>query len=194
MASSTVTPAPDLDRALLLRIAQGEEAALAELYDHLSPTLYTLACRMTGEPADAEEVVLDSFAQVWRDAARYEHARGSVAAWLVTICRSRALDLLRARGRRDRLSAAAAAAPEPEAPAADRRLERSERCNAVYGALAGLPAPQRQAIRLAYFEGLSQSEIAERTGEPLGTIKSRVRSAMDKLRVALRPYYFETEP
>ena len=179
----------------MARAAAADERAMTELYDRYGTLVYTVAYRIVGQRADAEEVVVDAFTQAWREAARFEAERGSVAAWLTMIARSRALDLVRARGRRERLAADAAAGTgggsgEPDAPAGD-RAEDDERRWVVRLALEGLSAPQRQAIELAFFEGLSQSEIAERLNEPLGTVKTRVRLGMQKLRESLRPYYFE---
>jgi len=187
-----------VDRRLLERVARGDESALGELYDRYSAPLYAMAQRISGERADAEEIVVETFAQAWREASRFRSDRGSVIAWLMVICRSRALDLVRSRGRRARLSEAAAAddpagAPgmgRPE-PGADLKVASSERAARVAEALAALSPSQRQAIELAYYEGLSHSEIAERLNEPLGTVKTRVRLAMQKLRDTLRPYYFE---
>lgn len=186
---------PAADRELMARAAAADERAMTELYDRYGTLVYTVAFRIVGQRADAEEVVVDAFTQAWREAARFEAERGSVAAWLTMIARSRALDLVRARGRRERLAADAAAGTdggsgEQDAPAAD-RAEDDERRWVVKLALEGLSAPQRQAIELAFFEGLSQSEIAERLNEPLGTVKTRVRLGMQKLRESLRPYYFE---
>jgi RNA polymerase sigma-70 factor (ECF subfamily) len=189
------------DRTLLERAARGEERAFGILYDRYAGLLYGLACRIVGERADAEEVVLESFAQAWREAARFRSEKGSVIAWLTVICRSRALDLVRARGRRIRLVDAAAAA-EPEVspamggsdPNPAESVSHQERAKRVAAALATLSPPQREAIELAYYEGLSQSEIAARLDQPLGTVKTRVRLAMEKLREALRPYYFEVIP
>jgi len=199
MAALPRSNATETDRSLLERVARAEESALEELYDRFAPVLYALAYRMVGERSDAEEIVLDTFAQAWREASRFRAERGSVAAWLTMMCRSRALDLLRARARRVRVvSSATAAAPDtPPAmgsgmPGGDRALEQLERRQAVAAALRGLSPPQRQAIELAYYDGLSHSEIAEQLGEPLGTVKTRVRLAMEKLRDTLRP--FELEP
>lgn len=186
------------DGELIRGAATGDEQAIAALYDRYGPVVYAVAFRIVGQRADAEEVVVEAFAQAWRDAARFEAARGSVAGWLTMIARSRALDLVRARARRERITAAAAA-DRPEAPLAMgegradpfRALDHAERRVRVREALESLSPPQRQAIELAYFEGLSQSEIAERLQEPLGTIKTRVRLAMQKLRESLRPFYFE---
>lgn len=198
MSSPAPVPSPTRDGELVARAADGDERAIATLYDRYGGMLYAVAYRIVGERADAEEVVVEAFAQAWRDAPRFEAARGSVAGWLTMIARSRALDLVRARGRRDRITATAAA-ELPESPPAmgDWRsdpagsVDHSERRTAVQDALAALSPPQRQAIELAYYEGLSQSEIAERLQEPLGTIKTRVRLGMQKLREALRPFYFE---
>jgi RNA polymerase sigma-70 factor, ECF subfamily len=198
MATLPLTRSAESDRSLLDRVARGEEAALEQLYDGYAPVLYALAYRIAGERSDAEEIVLDSFAQVWRDATRFRAERGSAIAWLTTICRSRALDLVRARGRRARTASSAATA-EPEAapamgtrdPGGERELEHLERRKVVADALRELSSPQRQAIELAYYDGLSHSQIAERLGEPLGTVKTRVRLAMERLRELLRPYYLE---
>jgi RNA polymerase sigma-70 factor (ECF subfamily) len=171
---------------------------MAALYDRYGQVLYAVAYRIVGQRADAEEVVLDALAQAWREATRFEAGRGSVAAWLTTIARSRALDLVRARSRRDRITATAAAEGPDTAPAmggwrADPSsgVEHAERRTRVQAALETLSPPQRRAIELAFFEGLSQSEIAELLQEPLGTIKTRVRLGMQKLRECLRPFYFE---
>ena len=190
-------PSPG-DGELIARAAQGEERAIGLLYDRYGPVLYAVAYRIVGQRADAEEVVVEAFAQAWRDAPRFEAGRGSVAGWLTMIARSRALDLVRARSRRDRITASAAA-DRPDAPPAmgefrsdpGRALDHDERRRQVRQALETLSPPQRQAIELAYFEGLSQSEIAERLQEPLGTVKTRVRLGMQKLRESLRPFYFE---
>ena len=186
------------DRQLLGRMAAGEDAALGLLYDRYSGSLYGVAYRIVGERVDAEEVVLEAFSQAWREAAGFRSERGSVIAWLTMIGRSRAIDLVRARGRRARLvDSATAADPDRtpgmggETPDPSAALSTSERARQVNEALAVLSVPQRQAIQLAYYEGLSHSEIAERLQEPLGTVKTRVRLAMQKLKEALRPYYFE---
>jgi len=143
-------------------------------------------------------VVVETLSRAWRDAHRFDPTRGSVGAWLTAMVRSRALDLVRARRRRDRLTADAAREnPESLAgvsmttndPAAS--AEQEERREQVRAALSGLPDAQRTAIELAYFGGLSQSEIAERLDTPLGTVKTRIRDGMQKLRGVLRPLYAE---
>ena len=184
------------DSDLLRQAALGEESALAVLYDRYAPALYGIALRISGERADAEEIVIDAFAQAWREAGRFQSARGSVVAWLTVICRSRALDLVRGRGRRGRLVAAAHAEAPEQSPAMGAGgassagdPEQAERRLVVRGALDALSPPQRQAVELAFYEGLTHSEIAERLGEPLGTIKTRLRLGMEKLRGALRSYH-----
>ncbi len=190
--------APSVDGELVARAAGGDERAIGQLYDRYGGVLYAVAYRIVGQRADAEEVVLDAFAQAWREAPRFEAGRGSVAGWLTMIARSRALDLVRARSRRDRMTASAAAEQPNTSPAMSEfrpdpatTLDHDERRRQVAQALQTLSPPQRQAIELAYFEGLSQSEIAERLQEPLGTVKTRVRLGMQKLRECLRPFYFE---
>jgi RNA polymerase sigma-70 factor, ECF subfamily len=198
MPSPASPPTTVADHELIARVSSGDERAMASLYDRYGGVLYAVAYRIVGQRADAEEVVVEAFAQAWRDAPRFEAARGSVAGWLTMIARSRALDLVRARGRRERMTASAAA-EQPEASPAmgDWRqdpavaVDEVERRARVREALASLSPPQREAIELAYFSGLSQAEIAERLQEPLGTIKTRVRLGMQKLREALRPFYFE---
>ncbi len=178
------------DAELLRRIAQGDEHALGQLYDRFGATIFALASRIVGQQADAEEVTMEAFAQVWRGAATFDAGRGSVAAWLCVIARTRALDLLRSHSRRQRLVENAALEPQMDPPENLSVLDE-ERRQQVETALAALPPAQREAIELAYYQGLSQSEIADRLQQPLGTIKTRVRSGMQKLREVLRGYYFE---
>lgn len=186
------------DRDLLARVTSREEAALAALYDRYHRVVFGLAYKIVGSAEEAEEVVLDVFNQAWRTAGRYDAARGRVDAWLFLMTRSRALDHLRARQRVARSTAASeeeaavdvqlkVADPEAEALAAERR-------EAVVGALGSLPEAQRKALELVYFEGLSHSEVADRTGEPLGTIKTRVRQGLIKLRQVLAPAWGVVAP
>jgi len=173
------------DAALVGRMAGGDEQALGALYDRWSSVVQSLVQYIVRDPAEAEDVVEETFWQAWRQAGRYQAARGGVSTWLLTIARSRALDRLRAlRRRRAELVPLAELADvvASEAPTPAVAAELRERAAMVAGALRELPAEQRQALELAYFSGLSQSEIAERTGQPLGTIKTRMRLAMQKLR------------
>lgn len=198
MPRATGTTLPAADQDLIGRAGSGDQRALASLYDRYSRVLYAVAYRIVGQQADAEDVVAESFAQAWREASRFEGARGSVAAWLTMIARSRSLDLVRARSRRTRHTDSAAAERPGVSPAmGDWRsepgetLDHMERREQVRRALASLSPPQREAIELAYFEGLTQSEIATRLREPLGTVKTRVRLGMEKLRESLSPFYYE---
>jgi RNA polymerase sigma-70 factor (ECF subfamily) len=167
-------------------MAGGDTGALAELYDRYSDLLYSLAVRITGGASDAEEALQDTWLQAWRNAASYDPSRGAVGAWLVTIVRSRALDRVRSLGSRRRAEAAAAVAaaaepmpgaPDPAAGYAQRALKKD-----VASAMSALAPQQREVVELAYFAGLSQSEIAERMSAPLGTVKSWTRQALLKLR------------
>ena len=182
-------------------MAAGDERALGELYDRHGSTVYALARAIVGERADTEEVVADAFGQAWRTAGQFDPARGSVTAWLTTITRTRALDLVRARGRRSKVLARAAqesdagfATPLASSDAPDRDVERQETRQLVTRSLGQLPAAQRRVIELAYFGGLSHSEIAAELKEPLGTVKTRLRAAMEKLRDALNPRISQVEP
>lgn len=192
----SVPPSPVMtEQALISRLMAGDERALGELYDRCGAMAYSLAAAIVADATDAEEVVAEAFAQIWRSAASYDPSRGNVIAWLTTIVRSRALDLLRSQRRRARaLDEAVAFSDDSEAPGmstsvqdADRRAELSEAQTLVRRSLGALPAPQRLVLELAYFGGLSQSEIAEHLNEPLGTVKTRMRSGMEKLRQQLRP-------
>jgi RNA polymerase sigma-70 factor (ECF subfamily) len=176
------------DADLLRRIAGRRQEALAELYDRHAPLLLAVARRILGNASDAEEVVQETLLQVWTQAGRYDPARSSATTWLVLLTRSRAIDLLRSRGVRQRAAVASAlelpaAHTSPEGPRAVLTEERQAR---VRTALAELPVEQRGVLELAFFGGLSQSEIAERTGIPLGTVKTRTLLAMRKLRQSLR--------
>jgi RNA polymerase sigma-70 factor (ECF subfamily) len=182
------------DAAIVERIATADERALGQLYDRFGRMAYSLAAAIVPDVADAEEVVADAFAQIWRSAAGFDPSRGSVAAWVATIVRTRALDLVRAQKRRSRaVERAAAMADEDAAPMlspterADRGAERSEASTLVRRSLAELPVTQRTVLELAYFGGLSQSEIATHLSEPLGTVKTRMRAGMEKMRQALSP-------
>ena len=175
-----------IDQSVVRRIVQGDRSALAELYDRYSTAVYSLACRIVGS-ADAEDVTQEVFTQAWKQAARYDETRASAVAWLLNMTRTRAIDRLRAN--RTRLKFAGDPARIEAMPdggtGAEQRAIDDERAVRVRSALEGLAAAQRQVIELAYFGGLTHGEIAERLGEPLGTIKTRIRTALIKMRGAL---------
>jgi RNA polymerase sigma-70 factor (ECF subfamily) len=170
------------------RIAAGDRKALEALYDSLAPIVYGLARSILRNPHDAEEVVTDTFVQVWRTAGAFDASRGSIEAWVIAICRSRALDRLRSARRRMKLHdreihqiaerTTAEHAPDPS----DAALAPVEMAGGVTAALEALPPEQRRAIELAYLGGLTQSEISRRLEIPLGTVKTRIRTGMQTLR------------
>ena len=175
----------DCDTALVMAIAAGDRGALAQLYDRYAPTLLAVGHRMLGGGREAEDLVHDVFLEAWRQAGSYDPARGTVRAWLLVRLRSRALDRHRAASIAPvpvadvcQLEERAAAGEDP-ALAPDRA--------AVRRALEALPREQRAVLELGYFHGLSSSEIALRTGAPIGTVKTRVATALAKLRAGLDP-------
>jgi len=179
--------AAEADRAAVSRMARGDRDALADVYDRHARLLYSLALRIVRQAADAEDVLQEVFAQVWRQASRYDVGRGTVIGWLVTLTRSRALDRLR-RGRvRPQAAADETLAREvpDSSPGVDLALVSEEQAAAVRAALEALPENQRVPLELAYYEGLSQSEIATKLDVPLGTIKTRMRQALVRLRDAV---------
>ena len=178
------------DEALVRRMAAGDEQALGALYDRWHAVVHGVVSRLLRQPNDVEDVVEETFWQAWRQAARFDRTRGAVQTWLLTIARSRALDRVRAlrRRREEPLEGDDGQVVVQQAAEGDPGLdaEASERRRIVVAALAGLPAEQREALELGYFGGLSQTEIAERTGQPLGTVKTRMRLGMQKLRSQLQ--------
>ena len=179
--------------SLLPAVAHGDMAAFEQLYDRHSSTLYALLLRILSNADDAQEVLQETFVKAWTNAKMFDSVRGSDVAWLISIARSRGIDRLRSR--RIRVNREDEAGREistvsgfvDRTSGVDKAIESQQRV-AVHGALAELPAPQRTALELAYFQGLSQSEIAERLGEPLGTIKTRMQLGMKKLRERLQAF------
>jgi RNA polymerase sigma-70 factor (ECF subfamily) len=184
------------DVALIRRMVEADETALGALYDRWARSLYSLVLHLLRDPDEAEDVVEETFWQAWRKADSYEPARGAVSTWLLTIGRRKALDRLRAKKRHkedpignDRTFAdIASPSPDPS-----ENVEGSELREHVRAALRELPAEQREVIELGYFNGLSQTEIADTTGQPLGTVKTRMRLAMQKLREPLSMHREVTE-
>lgn len=179
------------DTELMERVRCGDEAALSALYDRYGGLILTVALRIVGDRELAEEVMQDSFLRVWNASETYRSSRGQVSGWLIGIARNRAIDMLRSRQHKTRLRERT---PLPEPGDEDTfgvpdETDAVVTHQAVADALASLSMAQRQVVELAYYGGMSQSEIAHQLGEPLGTIKSRTRVAMEHLRTALRPHF-----
>lgn len=174
--------------ALVRRMAAGDQAAMAEFYDQTSSLVFGLALRVLGDHAAAEDVVLEVYTQVWKQSAGYDPGRGSPSAWLLNMTRSRAIDCRRARAR-DQVIEPLDAAGEvgSDAPGPEAISVAAERHRFVQRALTHLNGDLREVIHLAYFGGLSHSEIAARLNQPLGTVKTRIRSGMMQLRELLAP-------
>jgi RNA polymerase sigma-70 factor, ECF subfamily len=183
-----------IDPTLLARVVKGDQQAFSQLYDHSSTLLFTLAVRILGNHEEASDLLQDVYLEVWRKVSRYDVGRGTPIAWLVTLTKSRAIDRLRARAARgyratnslETGNASQVADPGPNSleTQADQELRI-----AVGAAMVGLPQAQQQAIELAYYEGLSHAEIAERLNQPLGTVKTRIKLGMSKLRDGLQQWW-----
>ena len=183
-ALAAATDSSVADRAAFDRMARGDSDALAEIYDRHGRVVYSLALRIVRDQTDAEDVVQEVFSQVWRQASRYDAARGSVLGWLLTLTRSRAIDRLRGRrSRPERVADASVldAIPDTAAPA-DVQVQSAGQASQIRAAVDGLSVLQRMAIELAFYEGLTHAEIAERLELPLGTVKTRIRQGLLKLR------------
>jgi RNA polymerase sigma-70 factor, ECF subfamily len=180
----TAQPQPVSDSALIEKMRTGDETALSTLYDRYSAMLFAMLVRILRDQQAAEEVLQDLFLQFWRNAAQFDAARGSLPAWLMVIGRNRAISRL--RGRRDREVLEENEGDYANTFASSQNIEdeavRSQVARNISAAMQQLPVEQRQAVELAYFEGMTQSEIASQTGIPLGTVKTRVRTAMQTLR------------
>ncbi len=183
--ASTARTAPD-DLNALDRMGRGDQLGLAELYDRHSRLVYSVALRIVRDRGDAEDVTQEVFVQAWRQSDRFDAERGNVVAWLMTMTRARGIDLLRRRRVRPEL-ADTDARPEvtDDAPGQDLQVDWSRRADAVRLAMNGLPLLQRLAVELAFFEGLTHAEIADQLELPLGTVKTRVRQGLLKLRDSL---------
>lgn len=184
----TLEPSAD-DHALIKRIAQQDQAAMAELYDRYVSTLYAVAFKTLSSAQESEEVVLDVFAQVWRTASRFDAAKTQVDTWLFTITRSHTLARLRTMQQTEKTAIAAAelpAKPTKSDPIEDALI--LERQDHIQIALTQLSAEQRQVIELAHHAGLSHSEIAARLDLPIGTVKTRIRLGLNRLRSLLKAW------
>lgn len=195
MAAASFSPVSSPDEAvrqwadLIRRSGAGDPRALARLYDQTSRLVYGLAQRILANFADAEEVTSDVYSYVWQSASKFDESRGSALAWLMVLTRSRALDRVRARSLSVRRHQGMDAASSVPASGADAETASwiSQRSGLVRRALDDLPEEQRELLQMAYFEGLSHGELAAQSGLPLGTVKSRIRMGMMKLRERLLP-------
>lgn len=178
-------PVQESDILLLKAIAARDEAALAQLYDRYRTILFGLLMRILNNREEAEDVLQEVFLQVWRKAADFDESRGRPFTWLVTLARSRGIDRLRTLASRERIAEAGAREVVEEISDAATDAFKSEQRGLVSDALAKLPDEQKGPIMLAYFDGLTQSEIATRLGAPLGTVKTRMRTGMIRLRELL---------
>ena len=182
-----LTASRDEEAGLIAAVARGERAPLRHLYDRLAGHALAVAMRVLGSRPEAEEVVQDVFVEVWTRAALFDATRGSARTWVLSMTRNRAIDHVRSRGASARMvdgvRAEAAVSPLGTTPL-ESAVARESR-EQIQAALAVLSDDQRQVLELGYFEGLSQSEISERLGQPLGTVKSRVRAALEKLAGAI---------
>jgi RNA polymerase sigma-70 factor (ECF subfamily) len=194
MSAETATAQQTADLEMIARIGRGDQSAFDALYDRLSGPLYSLALRMLGDAADAQEALQDVFLQIWSRAKTYDPQQSSVFSWTVLMTRSRVIDRVRARGRRLRVLVPSTDVEEDSTEAADASTaenvadttDKNEEAARVRSILNNLPSEQREAIELAFFTDLTHHEIAARLGQPLGTVKARIRRGLLKLRERLR--------
>jgi len=178
--SGTQVSYPKDERGLMARIHAGDESAMSDLYDRYSGVVYGVALRVLGSTTAAEDVLQEVFLQLWRNPQAFDADRGRLAPWLAVIARNRAIDVLRKRPMEEDIDEL------PISTGVNLEDEASERIaiDKIRGVLAQLPAEQRKALEMAYFEGLTHTEIASKTGEPLGTVKTRIRYGLLALRKA----------
>jgi RNA polymerase sigma-70 factor, ECF subfamily len=167
---------------MVTALKAGDQSAVAQLYDRYSAVVYAVALRVLGDAGAAEDVLQEVFLQLWRNPGAFDAARGSLAPWLAVIARNRAIDFLRKRKPEIDLEDVIISV----APDLARDADRSRAAEKVRGVIGAMPPPQRSALEMAYFEGMSHSEIASKTGEPLGTIKTRIRAGLIALRKAFQ--------
>jgi RNA polymerase sigma-70 factor, ECF subfamily len=181
MADGPTAPVTD-DATLLQRVRQGDQRAMAEVFDRYGRAVYSVALRILKDTGHAEDVMQEIFFQIWRNSDSFVQGRGSLGAWLVVVARNRSIDLLRRRKPVD--SVDDVILPSPGNLASE--VERNSMMEKVRKVLRDLPAEQQRSMELAFFDGLSHSEIAEKTGDPLGTVKTRIRLALITLRKAFQ--------
>lgn len=179
--SSPMVPSND-DADLLSRLQAGDELAMATLYDRYSKIVYSVALRVLRDPASAEDVLQEIFMQIWRNPNSFIATRGSLGGWLAVVARNRSIDALRRKRPTDSVDDVVLASPGNLADEAERNVMMAKTRTIIHG----LPAEQRKTLEMAFFDGLTHSEISEMTGDPLGTVKTRIRSALITIRKALQ--------
>jgi RNA polymerase sigma-70 factor (ECF subfamily) len=189
--AQTSTAQQMVDQEMIARIGRRDQSAFSALYDRLSGPLYSLTVKMLGDPVEAQDALQDVFLQIWSRAETYDPEQSSVFSWAVLLTRSRVIDRLRARGRRSRVVVASTddtptAADASTVESAADTAEKSDEAARMRDVLSNLPSEQREAIEMAFFEHLTHHEIAARLGQPLGTVKARIRRGLLKLREQLR--------
>ena len=175
-------PSAEDDATLLALVQRGDEQAMAALFDRYSKVVYSVALRVLRDPASAEDVLQEIFMQIWRSPESFVATRGSLGGWLAVVSRNRSIDALRRRKPTDSVDDIALASPYNLADEA----ERNSMMEKARGVIVQLPMEQRKTLEMAFFDGLTHSEIAEMTGDPLGTVKTRIRSALLSLRKAFQ--------
>jgi len=177
--------APERDGELLRRIAAGDRAAFAEFYDRHSTLMFSVACKILNDQSEAQDVLQETFVQVWEKAGKFDPNLGRASSWVATLTRNKSIDRIRASQRRGRLAEEAGvetAIANEAADTANEAVHGHDKARLIQSAITELPLEQRKAIELAYFSGLTQHEISEQLKEPLGTIKARIRRGLVKLR------------
>lgn len=191
MESASRQAASTIEPKLLTRVAKGDPQAFGQLYDQSSTLLFTLACRILSDREEAAELLQEVYLEVWRKIAKYDPGRGTPIAWLVTLTRSRAIDRLRSRASRgqqvtvDSLEHPLVSHTPDVSQNPYEAQEDSELRQMMAKAILDLPVPQQQAIEMAFYQGLTHTEIAAKLNQPLGTVKTRIKLAMTKLRASL---------
>jgi RNA polymerase sigma-70 factor, ECF subfamily len=180
--SADSTSAPAVDAALIERVSAGDKEAMAGLFDRYAGLVYSIAFRVLKDEGHAEDLMQEVFFQFWRKPGAFVSGRGSLGAWLAVVARNRAIDVLRQRKPSDPVEEVVLLSNTNLAS----EVERSRMVDKVRSILSGLPSEQQQSVELAFFEGLSHTEIAARTGDPLGTVKSRIRTALGSIRKAVQ--------
>lgn len=184
----------EVDPSLMVQIAAGDHAALRRLYERLGPRVRAVATKVLGNPSDADDVVQETFVEIWNRAHAFDPDRGSLVTWVTMLAHRRAIDRLRRRGTRPTAAPPSAAAEVSSGDSPQESAEQRQARARIARALDELPAEQRQAIELMYFQGMSQSEAADHLGAALGTFKSRVRAAMARLGALLDELAPEVRP